>query len=147
MKEIPVKRYVRYLFGITILVFILNKFYLRPWVLENELSEFFQIIVFSLPNLVEAIIGTLVLAGILLQMRLYFGNTIGNIKDTYVYLIAVGIAAIYVISQEFKLHNLGGNNVFDIYDVVASIIGLSLTFGLIQIFGFVEEPKTEIRSL
>ena len=141
MKEIPIKRYVRYLFGIAILVFILNKFYVRPWVLENDLPEFFQIIVFSLPNLVEAIVGTLILTGILLLLRQHFSKTVGHIKDTCIYLIAVGIVAIYVISQEFKFHDLGGNNVYDVYDVIASIIGLSLTFGLIQVFGFAEEPE------
>ena len=146
MKELPIKKYVRYLFGIAILIFVLNKFYLRPWVLENELSEPFQIIVLSIPNLIEAIVGTLILTGILLQLRLEFSKTIGNIKDTYVHLIAVGIAAAYVISQEFKFHNLGGNNVYDLYDIIASIMGLILTFGLIQAFGFVEEPKTEISN-
>ena len=144
MKEIPIKKYVRYLFGITILVFVLNKFYLRPWVLENELPEPFQIIVFSIPNLIEAIVGTLITTGILLQLREHFSKTIGYIKDTYVHLMGVGISSIYVISQEFKFHNLGGNNVYDFYDVIASIIGLSLTFGLIQALGFVEESKTEI---
>ena len=112
---------MRYLFGIAIFVFILNKFYLRPWVLKNELSEFFQIIVFSIPNLTEAIIGTLILTGILLQIRQYFNEKTGHVKDTYIYLIAVCFSSFYVISQEFKFHNLGGNNVYDPYDLIASI--------------------------
>lgn len=81
------------------------------------------------------------LTGILMQLREQFSKTIGNVKDTYLHIIAVGIAAIYVLSQEFKFHNLGGNNVYDLYDVIASIIGLSLTFGLIQTFGFVKNSK------
>ena len=144
MKEIAIQKYVRYLFGIAILVFVMNKFYLRPWVLENELPEIFQIVVLSIPNLIEAIVGTLILTGILLHLRQYFGKTTRNIKDTYIHLMATGIAGIYVISQEFKFHNIGGNNVYDLYDVIASIIGLALTFGLIQAFGFVQESKTEI---
>lgn len=140
MKEIPIKKYVRYLFGIAILIFFLNKFYLRPWVLGNELPEFFQIVVFSIPNLVEGIVGTLALTGILLQLRQYFNKKAGKVNDTIVYLIAVSMAGVYVLSQEFKFHNLGGNNVYDPYDVIASIIGLSLTFGLIQVCGFVDEP-------
>ena len=146
MKEIAIQKYVRYLFGIAILVFVMNKFYLRPWVLENELPEIFQIVVLSIPNLIEAIVGTLILTGILLQLRQHFGKTTGNIRDIYIHLMATGIAAIYVISQEFKFHNLGGNNVYDLYDVIASIIGLVLAFGLIQGLGFVQEPETEILS-
>ena len=138
MKEIPIKKYVRYLFGIAILVFILNKFFLRPWVLKNELSEFFQIIVFSIPNLIEAIIGTLILTGILLQLRQYFIGKTSHVKDTYIYLIAIFFSSFYVISQELKFHNLGGNNVYDPYDLIASIIGLTMTFGIIQLFGFTD---------
>ena len=143
MKEIPIKKSVRYLFGIAIFVFILNKFYLRPWVLKNELSEFFQIIVFSIPNLIEAIIGTLILTGILLQIRQYFNKKTGHVKDTYIYLIAVCFSSFYVISQEFKFHNLGGNNVYDPYDLIASIIGLTMTFGIIQLFGFADKTETK----
>ena len=138
MKERPIKKYIRYLFAIAILVFILNKLYLRPWVLETELPEFFRIFVLSVPNLAEAIIGTLLLTGILFQMRQYFINRLGDLKDTYIHLAAVGLAGVYGISQEYKLHNIGGNNVFDIYDVIASIIGLIIAFGLIQKFGFIE---------
>ena len=67
----------------------------------------------------------------------------GYIKDRYIYLIAVSIALIYSVSQEFKFHNLGGNNVYDPFDVIASLIGLGITYGLIQVFGFVEKVETE----
>lgn len=123
------------------LCFILNKFYLRPWVLENDLHLILQIIVLSAPNLIEAIVGTLVLTGILLHLKQYFIEKTRSVKDIYFHFLAVLIAAIYVISQEFKFHSLGGNNVYDVYDVIASIIGLSLTFGLIQVFGFVDESE------
>lgn len=143
MKEISIKKYVRYLFGVAILVFFLNKFLLRPWVLENETSEFFQIIVLSIPNLIEAITGTLLLTGILLQLKNRFNNKMGHIKDNYLYLVAVGLATIYSVSQEFKFHNFGGNNVYDPYDVIASLIGFVMTYVLIQVFGFVEKVKTK----
>ena len=143
MKEISIKKYIRYLFGVAILVFLLNKFVLRPWVLENEMSELFQIIVLSIPNLIEAIVGTLLLTGILLQMKHRFYMKIGHIKDEYFYLFAVGLASVYSVSQEYKYHNFGGNNVYDPYDVIASLIGLVITYGLIQVFGFVEKVKTE----
>ena len=69
MKEIPIKKYIIYLFGVSIFIFVLNKLYFRPWVVENDLSGSFMIIVFSIPNLIEAIIGTLLLTGILLQLN------------------------------------------------------------------------------
>ena len=139
MPEILIKKYVRYFFGISIVIFILNKIYLRPLVLKNNLSEFFQTIVLSIPNLIEAIIGTLILTGILLQVRQYFNEKTGHIKDTYIHLIALSLSSFYVISQELKFHNLGGNNVYDPYDLIASIIGLTMTFGVIQVFGFADK--------
>ena len=143
MKEIQIKKYVRYLFGISILLFILNKLYLRPWILENELSGFVLILTYSIPNLLEAIIGTLLLTGILLQMRQSFNEKMGTIKDINISILAVVMATIYVISQELKFHNLGGNNVYDLYDVIASITGLLGTFVVIQIFGFVYKLEKE----
>ena len=67
----------------------------------------------------------------------------GYIKDDYFYLFAVGLASIYSVSQEFKFHNFGGNNVYDPYDVIASLIGFVMTYSLIKVFGFVEKVKTE----
>lgn len=38
-------------------------------------------------------------------------------------------------------HNLWGNNIYDPYDLFASVIGLVLTFATIQIFGFSDEVE------
>ncbi|SFN87077.1 hypothetical protein [Salegentibacter flavus] len=141
MKEIPVKKYVRYLFGIAILVFILNKLFIRPWLLENDVPGIFLIVTYSIPNLIEATVVTLLLTGILLQIRQLFNRKFGSIKDRYIHISAVCLASIYVISQEIKLHNLGGNNVYDPYDIVASLLGLLATFGIIQLFGFTEKKN------
>jgi len=140
MRDIAIKKYVRYLFGVVFLIFILNKLYLRPWVVQNELSTFFQIIVFSIPNLIEAILGTLILTGILLHLRQYSQKT-QNIQDATVYLAAVSISFLYVTSQELKFHNLGGNNVYDPYDLIASVIGLLMTYTIIRKFGFLEKRE------
>ena len=147
MKEISVKKYVRYLFGIAILVFILNKLFLRPWLSANNVPDIFLIVTYSIPNLIEATIGTLVSTGILLQMRQYFNEKFGSVKDTYIHIMAVCIVTIYVISQELKFHNLGGNNVYDPYDVIASLIGLVTTFGIIQLFGFIEKNDACEKSI
>ena len=143
MKEILIKKYIIYLFGVSIFIFVLNKLYFRPWVVENHLSGSFMIIVFSIPNLIEAIIGTLLLTGILLQLKQSFLSKLSKIKDTFIYISAMLLSSIYVISQEFKFHNIGGNNVYDFYDLIASIIGLIMTFIIIQTFGFVNHRKLE----
>jgi len=72
MKETPIKNYIKYLFGVAILVFVLNKYGLRPWVLANDAHDALAIFVFSIPNLVEAIVGTLIITGILFQTKDYF---------------------------------------------------------------------------
>ena len=143
MKEISIKKYVRYLFGFAILIFVLNKLYLRPWILENEFSGIILILTNSVPNLLEAIIATLILTGILLQIRQYFNDKMGTIKEINFRILTVFIASIYVLSQELKFHNLGGNNVYDPYDLIASITGLIGTFIVIQIFGFVNKVEKE----
>ena len=139
MKALPIKKYIRTLFAFAILVFVLNKLYLRPWVLETQLPELFSIFVLSVPNLIEAFVGTLLLTGILLQIRQYFNKDFGSLKETHIYLIAAGMAGVYSISQEYKLHNLGGNNVFDVYDVIASVAGLVIAFGVIRTLGFLDK--------
>lgn len=121
----------------------MNKLYLRSWILENDVHNIFQIVTYSIPNLIEAIIGTLILTGILLQARQYFNQKLGNLKDVYIYTLAVSVASIYVISQELKFHNLGGNNVYDPYDLIASIVGLVGTFVIIQNFGFVNKVERD----
>jgi len=146
MKEIPIKKYIRYLFGIAILVFIMNKLYLRPWILENEIPNIYLIFTYSIPNLIEAIIGTLILTGILFQVRQYFNKKFGSIKDISIHILAVSLASIYVLSQELKFHNLGGNNVYDPYDIIASLIGLIMTFGIIQLFGFTDEIENDVKK-
>jgi len=55
--------------------------------------------------------------------------------------MAVVLAAIYILSQELKFHNLGGNNVYDPYDLMASIVGLAITFVVMQRFGFSENKE------
>lgn len=121
------------------MIFALNKLYLRSWILENELPNPFIITTLSAPNLIEAIVGTLLMTGILLQIRQSFGHKFGLIEVKYVHILAVLITATYVISQELEFHNLGGNNVYDPFDLVASVIGLVGTYVVIQIFGFTDE--------
>lgn len=137
-KKLIFKKYLGYLFVTVFILFVLNRIYMRPFVLENDYPEIFQIVVLSLPNFSEAVMGTLLLTGILLKFRQFLGDKLHPFKTSYIYLTAVILSSFYVISQEFKLHNIGGNNVYDPYDLLASIIGLILTYTLIRVFGFVE---------
>jgi uncharacterized membrane protein len=146
MKEIRINKYVPYLFGLSILLFLMNKVYLRPWILENEVLGLPLIVTNSLPNFLEAIIGTLILTGILLQIYHSFIREKRKIKVVYLHILAVLIASIYVIAQELKFHNLGGNNIYDPYDLLASFVGLIGTFGVIQLFGFSKDTTIEKSS-
>lgn len=146
MKELPIKNYVIYVFGIVIFIFMLNKLYLRSWILEKELPGIFAIISLLIPNLIEAITLTLILNGIFLQAREHFSKRLGGLKTIHIQLIATALAAIYVIAQELKFHNLGGNNVYDPFDLAASIIGLLGTFVILRFYGFTDKTKKESKD-
>ncbi len=139
MQEIPIKKYVRYIFIIAILIFFINKFYIRPWILKEGIGGVLLVFTYSIPNLIEAIVGTLILTGILLQLRALFD--VVNVKDLTVSTVAVIMAGIYVISQELRFHNIGGNNVYDPNDLIASLVGLIGTFILINSFGFIDVER------
>lgn len=83
-----------------------------------------------------------------MQTRQYFHKKLGSVKDTSIHILAVCIASMYVISQELKFHNLGGNNVYDPYDIAASLIGLIATFAIIQRFGYTKKKMdTDIKTI
>ncbi|WP_411031349.1 hypothetical protein [Spongiimicrobium sp. 3-5] len=133
-----IKKHIRILFWVSFAIFVLNKFYLRPWVLESDLPNAFSILVFSIPNLIEVILGITVITGILFQLKRHFNN---DLKDILIYLISALLTAFYVISQELGYHNIGGNNVYDYYDIIASVLGLILMFGIFVLFGFISNPE------
>jgi hypothetical protein len=133
-----IKIYVRIIFWVSFVVFILNKRYLRPWIAKSNLPEAFSIITYSLPNFIEAILGTILVTGIVFQIRKHLNS---NAKDNIIYIISVLLTSIYVISQELKYHNLGGNNVYDPNDLIASILGLIAMLVMFYFFGFIVKSK------
>lgn len=135
-----VKAYVRYVFLFIFLAFVVNKTLFRPWVLENDSSEFLKILVLSFPNFAEAILGTLLLTTILMVVNQQLGV---KLKIENIQWVAFGLASFYVITQELKFHNLGGQNVYDPYDLAASIIGLILTITIIRLFGYSENKVSK----
>jgi len=66
---------------------MLNKLYIRKWILENDLPDFLLIVTYSIPNLIDAIIVTLILTGILLQVRQHFNKKLGSIKAVHIHII------------------------------------------------------------
>lgn len=112
-------------------VFACNKFLIRPYVLANDFPETINVFVLSLPNLCEAVIGALLLTNIGLFLRHKYLKAYKGLKEYHVYLIAVAAATIYVSLQELKIHNLGGRNVYDPFDLLFSIIGIAVAYGLL----------------
>lgn len=115
---------------IAIVLFIIGKKFLRPFVLEKGNSELLDTIVLSLPNFFEGVIGVLTITMLSLYLRRRLNK---KWKYQQIYVIAFVTSAIYTISQELKIHNLGGNNVYDPYDVLFTIFGLLLGYFLLLI--------------
>jgi hypothetical protein len=122
-----------YLFALAFHSF--NKFLLRPLILENDLPHFLKIFTLSVPNFIEALMGTIVITALLhfTQVRLEWLMGLG---EKAAYSLATLLASVYVITQELKLHNLGGRNTYDPNDVIASVIGLLFIYTLLICFGF-----------
>ncbi len=117
------------------MLFVVNKLLLRPWITEMEIQGFVVLFSYSLPNFIEAIMGSFIVTGFLT----YYGNSWFRSK-TLLELTGVAVAGIYVVTQELKIHNLGGNNVYDPYDLFASILGLVFSYVIISRFGILKGP-------
>lgn len=118
------------------LVLVLVKKWIRPWVWDNDFHPIWEIVVNSFPNFLEALVGTILLTSFSFRIRERYPQYLGRWKDAHLFLLVGVVAAVYVITQEFKIHNIGGNNVYDPYDVGASVIGLVLMNILLNRLGF-----------
>ena len=136
-----VKPYVIRLYLGSILLFVLVKGAIRPWVLAGDFWVGFDIFVLSFPNFVEAIVGMSNVYGLLLFATHRDGLGMGRRSDPSLLLAAVVLTGAFVLSQEFGLHNLGGNNVTDLYDVAASIVGIGLMAAVFSKFGFFRQQS------
>lgn len=118
---------------VVLVTFIANRFWLRPLVIREGYTGFARTFTFSYANFCEAIIGVCAIAFIGLYV---YRRWVVDEKRAHVWTLYIGatiLAAIYVILQECKIHNLGGNNVYDPFDVVFSIIGLLAAFAILAI--------------
>lgn len=107
---------------VVLISFILLKFIIRPYVLKQAPGGIAEVFVLSYPNFCEAVVGAIVILLLLftLQRRTWSIRP----EPNQAYLLSLGLTGVYTISQEYKIHNLGGENVFDIYDVYFSVAGL-----------------------
>jgi len=129
--------------GLSALAFLVNRHVVRPWVLNNMDGGPATVLVNSLPNLVEAIVGTIDVAIILLVIvrgNAWFRRHIGH---TTIYVAATAIAGLFVISCELNWIQFRGPNVYDPNDIVASIFGLLITLFLLTRIGLVTEQSNE----
>lgn len=115
-----------------VVVFVLGKMVLRPAVLERDAPAWLDIFVLSFPNFCEAIVGAATVTALLLIINARWVPASRRLSDSAIYVTAIVFTGIYVILQEFKVHNLGGHNVYDPYDVLFSLIGLVVASLLIN---------------
>jgi len=136
INHLRIKKMYWYMYFGALLFHSFNKFLLRPWVIENDTPQFLMVFVGSVPNFLEAIVGTSLIIGFLYFFYLRIGLK-WNAK--ILYTIGVMISGVYVITQELKIHNLGGRNVYDFNDLIASIIGLVFIYVLVLNYGILKE--------
>lgn len=115
-----------------LLSYIVVKFYVRPFVLEMNSPRLLDIFVLSYPNFCEAVIGSFVVVNGLLYINEVWISQRYRMRRISIYLLGHGLAAVYVITQELKIHNLGGINVYDPNDVLFSVIGILASFFLLR---------------
>lgn len=131
--ELRLRTHARVLFLGAFFAFVLNKLVVRP-ALEGTEIRALEVFIYSFPNFCEAVMGVTLVSLLLLTVRERVAS-LRSARDRPIYLVATVFSAAYVISQEFGVHNLGGNNVFHPNDVVASVIGLVATCGLYLRYG------------
>lgn len=136
MEEITIKKEIKVLFLACFLLFIFNKTFIRKWILNEEVPKVLELISYSIPNFFEAILGTLILTAIFLRANMLFWPPPKSEKAIFIYILVFSISAIYVISQELNYHALGGVNIYDPNDILASVLGLLFSFFFILKVGF-----------
>ena len=139
MNQLIIKRHIRIIFLTVFFLFFINKFAFRPWVLANDSPQFLKVIAWSIPNFIEAVMGSILLIGGLFYVQNNIVSWQKRLTDISIYLIAVSFASIYVLTQEIKWHNLGGRNVYDPNDFIASILGVLFIFSVLCKYGFREK--------
>lgn len=138
-----IKPYVIRLYLAAFFAFLLVKGLVRPRVLEADAWIGWDIFVLSFPNLIEAIIGMTNTLGLLLLGRHYEIPVFRGRRFYTLLAWATAVASLYVVSQELGFHNLGGNNVTDPFDVIASVAGVGGMVIVFAKYGFFKDQPPE----
>ncbi|MEO0688942.1 MAG: hypothetical protein AAFY51_01450 [Pseudomonadota bacterium] len=107
----------------TILVFVVVKL-LRSELAQAIPNATFEVFLYSFPNFAEGLVGFLALAMVLLLAAQRGRLAKRFLTLPWICACAFFGSALYVISQELGLHDLGGHQVYDPYDILFSIAGL-----------------------
>jgi hypothetical protein len=119
-----IKTRVWVIYGVCAIVFLSHRYLIRPWVVAEGEVGALLVVVNSIPNLLEGIVGTMLLAGIGLSIRVMSRPNDLVIDSKRFYHVVSLIAGAYVITQETNWFNVTRPNVYDPYDLVASLLGL-----------------------
>ena len=86
-------------------------------------SSYLDVALHSFPNFCEGVIGiiTVTLIGL-------FINKSFKKKERMIYVSSAILTLAYVLAQEYNVHSIGGQNTFDVFDVIFSITGVLLGF-------------------
>jgi len=114
---------------------------IRPWILETDASGLIVVVVNSLPNFVEAILGTVLLAGVLFSLRRRSNLEVLQTEDSKLFLAVLVIAGVFTIAQELNWFNHRPDNVIDPFDFLASFVGLIAMNRLLNRFGFLKNSS------
>jgi len=115
----------------TLFSFVAVKLLLRPVVLAGDAPVLLDIFVLSYPNFCEAIIGSFVIVTAITYLYQRFFTARFSLSHQFITFLGLLLTGLYVITQEFQIHNLGGRNVYDPYDVLFSVIGLACSYFLL----------------
>jgi len=108
---------------LTIAIFAVLK-HLRQSLVQALPNPVFEIFLYSFPNFAEGIVGFLIVAMMLTMVSWNFDALSRLLTFPLICCGAFLGAGTYVIAQEIGLHNLGGAQVYDPYDVAFSVAGL-----------------------
>ena len=119
-------------------ILVLNRLWLRDAVLAGDSPAWMRVFVLSLPNLLEAVLGMGLVSSVLHVARSRLAPRFDGVSDRSLAVIAATLTAVYVVAQELNFHSLGGQNVADLNDVGASLLGLAIMFLIVVRYGVVE---------
>ena len=138
-----IKSHIRIIYLICFFLFILNKAYVRKLVFQGKLHAVLETISYSIPNFFEAVMGTSMVVAILLIAKSKSVKFLRDMSHWNLKIIGIAFSTIFVITQELKIHNFGGRNVYDFNDLIASVIGLLFIAYVILKYGVMENVQDD----